>query len=220
MRRTLIAASVFFAATAAFAVDVEHSFQSSIPRGSVQRVIIDIPAAEFTIRNGDANTLAISGIASRDYDGQHERVWAQRVVNDTDVEFYVNGTEAIVRRKWGANASSWRARKFTGLDLRLNLPPGVDVRFETSAGEIDVAGTFGDLDIDLTAGEIKVSVPRNTVKELNASCRIGEVHTNLGTEIVSREGILPGKTHWENTTGRSRLNVHTSVGEVNVTLTQ
>ncbi|MBV8516009.1 MAG: hypothetical protein JO197_01285 [Acidobacteria bacterium] len=220
--RILLAATVsLLLASSAFAVDVEHRFQSTVPRGQVQRVLIDVPFGTFTVRNGTADRLALSGIASRDYDGQHERDWAQKVVDDTSIEFVVNGAQATLRRKFGPQADSWRARKFTGIDVRIELPPGVDVEFATSAGEIDVDGNFGDLEIGLRAGEIRVNVPRDSVHELNASSRIGEVHANLGTQLVDREGILPGRTHFVNPTGgRSHVNVHTTVGEVNVTLSR
>jgi opacity protein-like surface antigen len=219
MRTLLAFTAAALLATSASAQDVEHSFQTSVPRGQVQRVVIDVPFGEFTVRNGAAGAITVAGVASRDYDGQRERIWAQKVVDDVSVEVVVNGAEAVVRRKFGHNAQSWRAKKFTGLDLKLELPPGIDVRFETSAGEIDVAGHYGDIDVDLSAGEIDVRVPRSTVRELNASCRIGEVNTNLGSEIVTREGLLPGKTHFYNAAGRGHVNVHTTFGEVRVTLT-
>jgi hypothetical protein len=220
MRNTLLLSATLLVATAASARDVEHKFQSVVPRGQVQRVLIDIPFGSFTIRNGTPGHIAVSGVASRDYDGNRERIWAQKVVNDTSVEVYVNGPEAVVRRKFGRNAGSWRAQKFTGIDLRLDLPPGVDIEFDTSAGEVDLDGDFGDVSIDLRAGEIDVRIPRAKVRELNASCRIGEVRTNLGTEIVTREGIFPGRTHFFNAAGRAHVNVHVTAGEVDVTLTQ
>jgi hypothetical protein len=219
MRRLALLATTLCLADTAAAKDVTHAFQAAVPRGAVQRVVIDLPAGSFTIRNGAADRLALSGVASRDYDGQKEKAWAQKVVDDTSIEFVVNGAEAIVRRKFGRNAQSWRAKKFTGLDLRLDLPAGTDVDFNTSAAEIDLAGDFGDVDVDLRAGEIAVSMPRKRVRELNASCRIGEVHTNLGNEIVTREGVLPGKTHFFNAEGSAHVNVHVTAGEVNVTLT-
>ncbi|HEX8169371.1 MAG TPA: hypothetical protein VF824_02390 [Thermoanaerobaculia bacterium] len=220
MRISVLVLASLLCAGSAFAVDAEHSFQSVVPRGAVQRVLIDIPAGSFTVRNGAADRLALSGVASRDYDGARERAWAQQVVDDTSVEFYVNGSEAIVRRRFGRNAQGWRAKKFTGLDLRIDLPPGVDVAFTTSAGEVDLAGRFGNVDVDLRAGEIDLRLPRASVRDLSASCRIGEVHTNIGSELVSHEGILPGKARWHNAGGTSRVNAHTTVGEVRVTLTQ
>jgi hypothetical protein len=220
MTRSLALAALLLAATTAAAADVEHAFQSAVASGNVRRVIIDIPTGSFTIRNGAANRLALSGIASRDYDSAKEKALAQNVVNDTAVEFYVSGAEAIVRRKFGRNAQSWRAQKFTGLDLRLELPPGVAVQFDTTAGEVDMAGDFGDIDIDMRAGEIDLRVPRAKVRELSASCRVGEVRANLGTEVVSHEGVLPRRAKFFNPSGRSRVNVHVTAGEVDVTLTR
>ena len=220
MRKALVLAAALSAATAAAADDVEHKFQSVLPRGQVQRVLIDIPTGSFTIRNGAADRIALSGVASRDYDGHRERIWAQNVVNDTTVEVYISGADAIVRRKFGRNADSWRAQKFTGIDLRLELPPGIDVKFDTTAGEIDVSGDFGDVNVDLRAGEVDVRVPRAKVREMNASCRIGEVRANVGTEIITKEGLFPGRTHYFNAKGKTRVNVHVTTGEVDVTLVQ
>ena len=218
MRHTVLAVSLLLASSAALAADVEHAFQSAVARGKVQRVVIDVPYGTFTIRNGDSSRIALSGIASRDYEGAKEKKWAQEVVNDTSVEIYVSGTEAVVKRKFGRNADGWRARKFTGLDLRLELPPGVDVEFETSAGEIDLAGNYGDIDIDLRAGEVDVKIPKANVRELSASCRVGEVRANLGREIVTKEGVLPGRTKYYNAAGRTHVNVHVTAGEIDVTL--
>jgi hypothetical protein len=220
MHRAALLTATLLLATVAAAKDVTHNFQAAVPRGAVQRVVIDLPAGSFTVRNGASDQLALSGIASRDYDGQKEAAWAQKVVDDTSIEFVVSGAEAIVRRKFGKNAQSWRAKKFTGLDLRLDLPPGMDVDFNTSAAEIDMNGDFGDVDVALRAGEVKVSMPRKRVRELNASCRIGEVHTHLGNELVTREGVLPGKAHFFNAEGTAHVNVHVTAGEVDVTLTE
>jgi hypothetical protein len=222
MRRPFILAAslAILIATPAAAKDATHEFRAAVSRGAVQRVVIAISAGSFTIRNGASDRLSLSGRASRDYDGSKEALWAQKVVNDTSVEFVVNGAEAIVRRKFGKNAQSFRAQKFTGIDLRLELPPGMDVDFDTAAGEIDMAGHFGDIDVDLRAGEVDIRIPRSRVRELNASCRVGEVRTHLGIEIVTREGLFPGKTHFFNAAGTAHVNVHVTAGEVDVTLTQ
>ncbi len=220
MHRALFFTAAVLIASTATARDAEHAFQASVARGGVRRVTIDVPFGAFTVRNGAPGQIALSGIASRDYDGQRERAWAQKVVDDTSLEIYVNGPEAVVRRRFGANAQSWRARKFTGYDVRIDIPPGIDVVFETSAGELDVAGDFGDIDVDLRAGEVDVRIPKVRVKELNASCRVGEVRTHLGNEIVTREGVFPGRTHYFNPAGTSHVRVHVTAGEVDVTLTQ
>lgn len=220
MNRFALLVAALLAATTAAAKDVSHSFVSTVPRGGVQRVVIAIPTGSFIIRNSTGDRLVAAGVSSRDYDTARERGWAQKVVDDTSVEFVVKGAEAIVRRKFGPNAQSWRAKKFTDINLRLELPPGMDVDFDTTAGEIEMNGDFGDIDIDLRAGEVDVRIPRSRVRELNASCRVGEVRAHLGHEVVNREGILPGKTHFFNAQGTAHVNVHVTAGEVDVTLTQ
>jgi hypothetical protein len=220
MRRYLLALVLILTAAPLLAIDVEHKFESVIYRGTVQRIVIDVPEGNFTLRTGEPDQLALSGIASRDYQGEREKQWATGVVNDITVEFYVKGSEAIVRRKFGSNAAGWRAKKFTAIDLRLDLPPGIDVKFLTGEGRVDLAGDFGDVDVDLNAGEVHASIPRATIRELKASCRVGEVHANLGTEEVTHEGLFPKKATFYNPGGTSHVNLHTTFGEVHVKLTQ
>jgi len=219
MRSIRFAVFSFLITTVALASDVvRHPFQSSAARGSVQRIVIDIPAGEINVRNGASDTLTVSGHAHRDYQGAKERIWAQKIVDDTSVEIYVNGPEAIVRRRFGPNAGSFRAQKFTNVTMTIDVPQGVDVYFETSFGEVDLEGVFGNVDVDLRAGEARFRTPRSTVRQLNASCRVGEVRANLGDQIVTREGLFPGRTHFFNAAGKSNVNLHVTAGEIDVTL--
>jgi hypothetical protein len=55
---------------------------------------------------------------------------------------------------------------------------------------------------------------------MNASVRVGEVHTDTGELHEDHEGLFPGRTRFYNSTGRSTVNVHTTFGEVHVTLTK
>ena len=217
MRPLSLAVSLLLAGSLS-AADAVHRFESVIPRGGVKRVVIDVPAGSFIIRNGSDEKLSVAGVVSRDYDNANEGRWAQKVVDDISVAYSVNGSEAVLRPKFGPDARSWRARRFNGIELRIDIPIGVDVVFETSAGEIDMIGDFGDIDIDLRAGEVELKMPRARVKELRASARIGEVRTHLGDEVVTREGILPGRTSFSNPTGVSHVNLHVTTGEIDVTL--
>lgn len=220
MKTAALAVLSLLATSAALADDVvKHPFQSSITRGQVQRIVIAIPAGEINVRNGRADTIAIAGTSRRDYQGAKERAWAQKVVDDTTVEIIIKGPEAIVRRKFGPAAQSFRAQKFTNVSMTIDVPHGVDVFFETTFGEVDLDGVFGNVDVDLRAGEIDFRSPRAAIRELNASCRVGEVRANLGDQIVTREGLLPGRTNFYNAAGKSHVNLHTTAGEVDVTLT-
>jgi hypothetical protein len=136
------------------------------------------------------------------------------------VEIAVSGDEALIGAKFGPNARSWSARHHTEFRVTIEVPVGLDVNVETRYGELQLDGSFGNIRVDMGAGEIRLRTPRANVRELNASVRIGEVHANLGDSSEVHEGIFPGSTHFINANGRSRINVHATVGELHVTLTR
>ena len=219
--RSLLAAALLLAATPAFASRVvTHNFSSVIAAPHVRTMTIDIPAGQISVVNGKAGEIRILGTVTRDYDRWDRRASMQRIVDDISAETFVNGEDAVVRRRFGPNAQSWRSQKFANFDLTIEVPAGTSVSFDTSFGEIDMHGSFGNIDIDLRAGELRLITPRADVRELNASCRVGEVHTNLGSEIVTREGVFPGTTHFDNPSGRTVVNAHVTAGEVHVELTK
>lgn len=218
MRFTAVVALLLAASPTLADGKVRHAFESSVPAAAVRRIVVDIPMGDLVIRSSASKAISISGYVSREPDGARSRAKEQAIVNDTTVEIYINRDEAVVRRRFGAAAQGFRGENFSAYSLNLTVPVGVSLDFETSVGEIDLEGTFGDVDIDLRAGEIRLRTPRSAVRDLTASCRVGEVRTNIGDEIIEREGVFPGKTRFRNPSGKSIINVHTTVGEVNVDL--
>ncbi len=219
MRRAILSL-LFLAALPAFAEKVHHPFQSSIPRGRVKRVVVDVPAGDIEIRNGAADRLSVSGTVSRDADEAESRSKEQRIVNDTNVEIYANNDEAVVRRRFGTEAQGWRASMFSDYTVKLEVPAGTSIDLETRAGDVTIEGSFGDIDVDLRAGDIDLRIPKKDVRELNASARIGTVRTKIGDEFIEHEGVLPGDTRYVNENGKSIVNVHATAGDVRVTLTK
>lgn len=218
--RYLTSLLLVLVALPALADRVRHEIRETASIGQARRAVIDIPAGELRIRNGAAGRIAVNGAVSRDPDGPRSRAEEQRIVDDSGVAIVTRGSEVVVRRQFGPNARSWRAETFSSYEISIEIPAGMAVDIRTRYGDVEVEGTFGDLDIDLRAGEIDVRVPRATVRELRASCRIGEVRTNLGDEIITREGVFPGRTRFVNPSGTAFVNVHTTVGEVRVELTK
>ena len=214
----LISLSLLTATTAAAAERVRHAFQSSVPRGTVRRVVIDIPAGEITISNGAADRLEITGVASREPDSDRSREQQQRIVDDTSVEIYASNQEAIVRRRFGPNAKGFSGETFTRYEVTLSVPPGLTLDVQTRAGDVVISGTYGNIDVDLRAGEVEIRTPRTAVRDLLASVRIGEVRANLGKETLTREGLFPGKVRFRGT-GQSNIRAHVTTGEVDVVLT-
>lgn len=220
MRRASLAVFVLLMALPALARQVRHDFRSSVARGEVRRVVIDVPAADVDVRNSSGDTIAVSGWVSRDPDSDANRDKEQRIVDDTSVEISISKDEATIKRRFGPQAQSWRAGMFSSYRLTVEVPRGMDLDVQTHYGDISIDGSFGDVDAGLRAGDINVRMPKKDVRQLNASARVGTVRAKFGDEIVDREGILPGKTRYVNPAGRSIVNVHVTAGDVNVNLTE
>ena len=219
MRRA-IPLLLLLAALPAAADHVRHQFESSVQRGRIRRVVIDIPAGDINIRNGSADRLSVSGWVSRDPDSDRSRSKEQRIVNDSSVEILVRNDEAIVRRHFGPEAQGFRAGMFSGYHVDVNVPTGTHVDVQTHFGDISIEGSFGDIDVDLRAGDIDVRIPKKDVRELNVSARVGDVRTKIGDEITEREGLFPGTTRYRSDGGKSIVNVHATAGDVKVDLTR
>lgn len=219
MRRALIAV-VLVAALPAAADSVRHRFESSVARGAVRRVVIDVPAGDVDIRNGASGRLIVSGYVSRDPDTDRNRGKEQRIVDDTSVEIAVRNDEAVVRRHFGPGAQGFRAGMFSNYHLIVEVPRGIDVDVQTKYGDLTIDGSFGDIDVDMRAGDVTVRLPKKDVRQLNASARVGDVHARFGDEVVEREGVFPGTTRYANPSGKTIVNVHVTAGDLNVTLTQ
>jgi hypothetical protein len=220
MRATVILSLLLLSTTSAAAeLRVSHAFESSVPRGSVRRVVVDIPTGEIHIRNGAPGVLTVSGTASREPDSARSRETQQRIVNDTTVEIYASNEEAIVRRRFGPEAKGFSGETFTKYEVTLAVPPGISLEVLTRAGEVKIDGSYGNVDVDLRAGEIEIRTPRSAVRDLLLSVRIGEVRANLGRETLTKEGLFPGKVRFRGT-GQSNIRAHVTTGEVDVVLTE
>jgi len=210
MRHAVVLISLLAATAGA---DVSHPVSASVARGSAKRVIVQIPAGELVVRNGAADRIQVTGEVRRDDDDAE----AARMVRETNVEIVMDGSDAIIRK---TGPSGWGWHTNTSYHLTIELPKGTSLSFEMKYGELKIEGEFGNIDTDLRAGEIHLRTPRASVRELNASVRVGEVHTDFGENREDHEGVLPGTTHFINANGRSRINLHTTVGELHVTLTR
>ncbi len=105
-------------------------------------------------------------------------------------------------------------------EMTIDVPAGADIDVQTRLGEVHLDGAFGNVSVDLNVGEIQMTTPRANVRELAASCRVGEVHTNTGDEIIDREGLFPRTTRFTNPHGgKGDVRLHVTVGEVHVKLT-
>jgi hypothetical protein len=218
MRNLIAAALLLAAATARADHKVTNSFEGSAPAAGVELVSIEIPAGEVHIVNGKAGAIAIHGFASRNSDGPRSRSEQQRIIDDVSVHINVEDGVATVERTFGPNAHGWSAKKFSEFEITVEVPPGMAVDVGTMFGDVEVRGRFGDLAIDLRAGDVDVELPRDSVRELEASVRVGDVNLDSGERRSTSEGILPSTQRFENPKGTARVSLHATAGDVKVRL--
>ena len=75
---------------------VAHRFESSVPLRGIKRVVIEIPAGDIHVRNGNTNDIVASGEVRREYDDDDDRAEVQQSIDDVDVEIYTNGDRKSV----------------------------------------------------------------------------------------------------------------------------
>lgn len=221
MRRLLFAAAFLLASVSAQASrEVTHHFTSAAPGANVKRVTVDIPAGEVRVVNSPDSAVRVTGYAKREF-SHGDRDEEQAIVNDISAAVEISGTEATIVRRMGPNARGWSVRKFTAMEVVVEVPRGATIDLATRYGEVHIDGAFGDVTVDLTAGEIHATMPRKDVHDIEASVRVGEVHADYGDSRVSNEGVFPGTARWTNPNGgHTRVYLHTTAGEVHVRLLQ
>ena len=205
MSTKIFLATLLFAGSA-FAGD--RAFQTSVARDGVKRVVIALRAGDVKVRNGAADRISIHGTVHRD----------RTDVNDLDrlvAGITVSGNVATIQP---LAPERIRHRWNTNYDIVVEVPEGTSLQFESAAGEFNLDGSFGDVDLDIWAGDITMRSPRAAVRELSASVRVGEVHTNFPERSVDREGVLPGTTWYANALGRGKVYLHAMAGDVKVDL--
>ena len=111
MRKVLLLAAVALAATAALADDeVTHAVSAAIPKHSVRRVIVDIPAGEIIVHNGSADRITVSGDVRRNFDGSNERV------------ALLSNPDSIIPKSLNLALASARGRWFVRVDAHASIP--------------------------------------------------------------------------------------------------
>ena len=221
MKRLLLSlALATVVAAPATAESVVRQVERSLPAAGISRVYVEFPLSSLKIRNTASANVHVSGTVERDFvTGRGERK-AKEIIDDTDVELSLRGRSLYIRPKLGPAARGFlRSSRDSKFQLTIDLPRNVDLQVDQSVGQLNLTGTYGNVEMNMSVGDIKVAMPRDAVRELLASASIGEVRTNLGERIVTAEGFFAGSTHFINEGGRSTVKVKLRVGDADIELT-
>lgn len=223
MKRTLAAAlmGLGWSATLLAGGEVVKDLRQSVSARNIRQVRIEIPIAEIEVRNGPSTAVELTGKVTQRYDGRDERQWASDIVESTKIAMEVSGDVVFIRREAGPESRGWRAKRSPStIKAIIAIPAGVAIDIEQSIGEVDINGSFGDIDLSIRIGEVSIRVPKRDIRHLSASAKIGEVKTNLGDRVITKEGLFAGETYYENETGTHDLRARVQIGEIDIALTE
>jgi hypothetical protein len=195
-----------------------HAFETATEARGVLRVILELPAGEVKIVNGPANRISIRGTATKEYRKEKEAARAQRVADATSMNVAIHGSRAVLTPQFDRRIERGRRDRDTVMKLEIAVPKNVHLEVRQKVGELDVDGDFGDITVGMRVGEVTIRVPKRSVRELNARTRIGEVRTNMGDRVVTREGFFPLGTEFFNEGGHALLKVALGIGEIRIDL--
>lgn len=172
----------------------EHSFDAH----PGQKVFIDASfhRIEVQIQSG-AEVHAVVDLRAS---GSNSK--AEKAIRDYTPEFEQKGDSIIIRstRNTGWN---WRSGKIKG-EITVTMPPGLDLRIDSSSGSINIDGDLGDADVvcdassgsvtvrgamrnltvDTSSGSIKAAVDR-PLERFNADASSGSVRLRGGAYTAS-----------------------------------
>jgi hypothetical protein len=198
---------------------IRHDVSAAIESGSVTRVVVEIPYAHLTIQNGDPATIDAYGYVERSWRTTKQRDAARAIVDDSNVRIDVEGATAYVRRNLGANAQSRTAMgsKSTYV-IVVRVPAETNIVVDQKKGSFTSKGRFGNVDVELSTGDVAIEVPKKHVGELIARTRWGLLEVHLGDRIIENAGFMPRKAHYFYEGGHNVLTATVTRGDISIKL--
>jgi hypothetical protein len=104
------------------------------------------------------------------------------------------------------------------VNARVQVPADRAFELQTMAGEIEIRGLKNDIDLDVIAGEVSLTMDERDIGSLRAKVGIGEATLWTGGERIEGDGWLGKSLVWSHGRGDARVHVGLKVGEVDVRL--
>lgn len=197
---------------------VEHKYMGE----SINRVEIELPPdTKLNVRTSPEKIISVAGAITVHFEGSPSKVRQRGIMDGMDVSAEMRGNRLrIFDSRDGAARSGWARRLDTDYVVTVTVPDWTAVEVSQRNGVIDAAGKLGNVKVGMRAGEIRLEVPKERVKELTARTKVGEVTADYGRITEQLEGFLPGETRYENENGLTRIDLKLTMGDISVKLTE
>ncbi len=198
MRQMLVTLFVTFvpvvfvpAQTAPATTPVPSSLEREFVAGG--KVVLKLSAGGYTIQSGFDDKVRVRWKTKKP-----EQLKGVKV----DVE--VKGPEATMRT---------RAPRNSGFDAVIELPVRTDLQVRLSAGDLQIRGIEGNMDVESHAGDINIHVGSSVeYARVDASTRAGDIEA---PPFGASKGGLFRSFKWQ---GKGKYSLHVHVGAGSITL--
>lgn len=185
-----------------------RDLNGSYATAGIRRVELRLPPGEIRIEpSTDGRLRAELGVFCA-FDGDRCEERADRLSLETEVE-----GNTLELRVEGMPAVNLRGLNVRG---RVLVPRGATLLVDMPAGELVIRGVEEDLDVDVGAGDVTISLRERHVRSVRVGVGIGDASLSVAGRSIEGSGWLGHKVRWGEGPGSSRVAVSLGVGDVEV----
>jgi hypothetical protein len=222
--------TLLFAISALTAAIAQTRVEKNIPWKSGQKLVMDFDYPDVKIHTWDKNEVSVTGTASitrGENDNAFELV-VEEAAGQVTISSRLNDKENIPQRiviKKGDQEFFFKARDYNDpeiqkfleengheysymsngiirdVQLEIFVPKGTETTVLLKYGTVEITKFDGPLTVDAKYGKIDASIVPQSIGELTARARHGEILTNLDIKF-DQESTMSRKDHWTVITAR------------------
>ncbi|HEV8629468.1 MAG TPA: hypothetical protein VGV61_04055 [Thermoanaerobaculia bacterium] len=211
----LLAAPLLPAPLLASNKEVLRDETATFPLEAVRRLKIDVPVGEVHVEVGAADRIE-TRLTLR----CEKRAWRCRDRAARLALAPTRGDDDLSLKVRGYDHGEHHGFHHPDLELRIRVPANLAIAINMGVGELDVAGTSGDLSIDLGVGEARLQLPESAFHSVTVDVGVGEANLSPRSAEVEKHGFLflGNEVRWREGSGRANVTIDVGVGEANVRL--
>lgn len=184
----------------------------SLDAEALETLSVEVPVGEFHVSGSDASDVRVEVAVrcNRPVKSRCEAAAGELALSSNN-----RGGRLVVEiENWPKNHDN----SGLNLEVRVEMPKGLNLDAELGVGEFEAVGLVGDLSLDLGVGEANIRGRQEHVRRVDLEVGVGEAVLRLGDREIEGKGFIGRELEWAGGTGRAAVEVDCGVGEVDVRL--
>ena len=103
---------------------------------------------------------------------------------------------------------------------RAEIPPSVSLVVDMGYGDLEIEGHASDLDVKLSAGDVSIRMPVESVANVMLDAQVGDAELNLPSVHIDgpRKLLVGAEVEWSEGEGKHSINARLNAGAIDVEL--